>query len=231
VADRPPRIPRILLLTVPLLLLSLGAGAALSTGPGAPRPAQYLSAAIAASPITGALPLNVSFSATPTNGTSPYSYAWSFGDGTTASTIGDSVYHVYTWISRFQANVTITDYVGEVAAASVNVTVTPTPLALTLVALPSSIAAAATTYLEANASGGYPPYTYSWSGLPSGCVGANVASLACTPTYGGGFTVTVAVHDRQAGNVSASAALVVSGSPEPTPVHPGSASSPTSTFP
>ena len=184
----------------------------------APHAGVGFSVQLSSTPASGALPLGVNLTATTANGTGPYQYNWSFGDGAIASTSVPWATHVYTWISAFEANISVTDLLGEIATASVNVTVTPTALTLALVALPSSIPVDGSTVFEANATGGYPPYSYVWTGLPAGCVGTNVASLACHPSVGGGFTVDVRISDQKGGTLSASAALVVTGGTSSPPV-------------
>jgi hypothetical protein len=55
-------------------------------------------------------------------------------------------------------------------------------------------------------SGGY---NFTWTGLPGGCVGANVAALSCTPNVLGSFRVTVSVSDSDGATVNHSVALAV----------------------
>jgi len=51
------------------------------------------------------------------------------------------------------------------------------------------------------ASGGTPPYTYSYTGLPNGCSGQNQASFSCNPSSTGSYNVQVTVTDSH-GNQS-----------------------------
>ncbi|MCM3661082.1 DUF1349 domain-containing protein [Georgenia satyanarayanai] len=73
---------------------------------------------------TGMAPLAVSFTATATDpdGDTPLTYAWDFGDGSTADTAQTS--HTYTVPGRYTATVTVTDARGaqtvEVVQVSVN---------------------------------------------------------------------------------------------------------------
>lgn len=66
--------------------------------------------------------------------------------------------------------------------------------------------------------GGYGTFTYNYSGLPPGCVSKDVATLTCTPTQAGNYTVTVSVHD-QAGDHQAHSVVVhiVGSAPSTTP--------------
>lgn len=58
-----------------------------------------------------------------------------------------------------------------------------------------------TIYLNSSVSGGSAPYTFNYSGLPSGCnnqqviVSGNHSTLACLPTLAGNYTVAVTVTD------------------------------------
>ncbi|MDE1838195.1 MAG: hypothetical protein KGJ23_16485, partial [Euryarchaeota archaeon] len=56
------------------------------------------------------------------------------------------------------------------------------------------------------ASGGSAPYSFSWNGLPSGCVTANVSTLPCVLTGAGTSSITVTVRDAS-GVVASSPAL------------------------
>lgn len=67
--------------------------------------------------------------------------------------------------------------------------------------------------LNTTATGGYGAVTYTYTGLPPGCPGLDVAQLTCTPTAPGNFTVTVWVTDQSGGNRSASALLDVNPDP------------------
>jgi YVTN family beta-propeller protein len=51
------------------------------------------------------------------------------------------------------------------------------------------------TTLNVSASGGTSPDIYSYTGLPEGCLSSDTASLTCTPTVSGTFTVRVFVND------------------------------------
>jgi len=77
-------------------------------------------------------------------------------------------------------------------------------------ASPNPITVSHTTYLNASAIGGTMPYTYSYTALPTGCTTASTASLACTPTVPGTFTVHVFVNDSAAHTATTTTTLTVS---------------------
>jgi hypothetical protein len=62
-------------------------------------------------------------------------------------------------------------------------------------------------YLNVTATGGAPPYSYSYYGLPAGCHSANTSSLSCYPAEAEVFVITLVVNDTL--NASANASLTL----------------------
>jgi len=60
-----------------------------------------------------------------------------------------------------------------------------------------------------NVTGGSPPYTYAYSGLPTPCTSTNVSSFSCNAYYLGVYNVTVTVTDSARSTVSATRSLDV----------------------
>ncbi len=79
------------------------------------------SVAATANPTTGTSPLTVTLSATVSNGLGPYTYAWTFGDGSTG--YGQTVSHTYQSSGTYTAQVVVTDSRSQAASSSVTVTV------------------------------------------------------------------------------------------------------------
>lgn len=77
--------------------------------------------AITANPTSGAAPLPVAFTASIAGGNAPLTYAWSFGDATTAATMNAN--HTYAADGSYQAKLTVTDADGDIAAANVTIVV------------------------------------------------------------------------------------------------------------
>lgn len=75
-----------------------------------------------ANPTTGTSPLSVSFTATVSGGLAPFTYAWTFGDGTSGA--GESATHSYGSSGTFTAQVVVTDSLGRSGSNSVTITVT-----------------------------------------------------------------------------------------------------------
>jgi len=66
-----------------------------------------------------------------------------------------------------------------------------------------------TNYLNVTASGGAPPYTYWYYGLPAGCVTQNASSLRCYPIEAEVFKIVAVVNDSTGASVNASLTLTV----------------------
>jgi hypothetical protein len=65
----------------------------------------------------------------------------------------------------------------------------------------------------ASSGGGRPPYSFSWSGLPPGCLDAPSPTLTCVPSASGSYTVSVSATDANRGFASDSAVLRVVAAP------------------
>lgn len=60
---------------------------------------------------------------------------------------------------------------------------------------PASILLGQKVTFAAIASGGLGTYSYSWSGLPPGCLASNSTSISCTPSNTGTFSVLLTLQD------------------------------------
>ncbi len=119
--------------------------------------------------------LSANLSATASAGTPGYTYLWSNGATTAATSVSPVATTTYT--------VTVTDSKGCTAVDQMVVTVNPTPIAN---AGPDQvICEGASATLPASATGGTAPYTYNWSN------GATTASINVSPVATTTYTVTV----------------------------------------
>lgn len=217
--------PRGFVLILGAALVASALGGAPDGRATSPR-ASDLGVAISGGPTSGPLPLTVSLMASASGGIAPYNYTWSVDGGPTVS-YGPTFTFQFPTAGTFNVTVSVVDVYGEPGQASESIRVLPALLSVGLSATPSSVAEGNATYLVANASGGYPPYTYAWSGLPTGCLGGNFASIRCVPEETGGYTVTVNVTDASGATTSQIVGLVVtvgsaSGPPVTTPSSGGS---------
>ncbi|MDE1820195.1 MAG: PKD domain-containing protein [Euryarchaeota archaeon] len=121
-----------------------------------------LQASASATPLSGAVPLTVTFSGGASGGSTPYSWGWNFGDGGTSAVQNPA--HAYTTPGTFPATLEVTDSRGATSNASLTITaLSPPMLAVTPSATPSSGAVPLKVLFNATAFGGAPPYTWNWS--------------------------------------------------------------------
>ncbi|MDE1882132.1 MAG: hypothetical protein KGI89_16475, partial [Euryarchaeota archaeon] len=129
----------------------------------------------------------------------------------------------------FKVEVDASDLVGQSAYSNLTLRVTDLALLAQLAANTTSGYVGFSFELWANGSGGYPPYSYSYTGLPAGCLSADVAVLDCTPTSPGTASLVVSIKDHLGQVTTSSLSLPVSLRPvsvrtftvAPTLVHPG----------
>lgn len=163
--------------------------------PGAaPAP---LEASASADKTSGEAPLTVSFTASATGGTPPYTYAWEFGDGETGA--GASVSHTYAAAGTYSAVLTVTDSESQTKkAAALTITVTSggaAPLSASASADRTSGPAPLSVRFTGVASGGTPPYTFSWS-FGDGATGSG-SPVSHTYTSDGIYDVVLTVTDSK----------------------------------
>jgi PKD repeat protein len=101
----------------------------------------------------------VNFSETISGGLAPYSYLWNFGEGNSSTIAAPS--HAFANAGDFTVSLLVTDPGGRSADSSSRVSVSG-PLTVTEQLVPNPTDVGVPTRFSANASGGSPPYTYSW---------------------------------------------------------------------
>jgi endoglucanase len=166
-----------------------------------------------ATPAQGDAPLSIAFSGDAHGGVAPYTYAWVFGDGGSASEQDPS--HTYRAAGDYVARFWVNDSDGHSAsptAAGMLVQVAA-PLSVGLSANPSSGALPLTVSFETTVVGGTPPFAYLWD-FGTGWL-AGDATETHTFNSTGTIDVSVAVRDASGANVSASAAVTVVASLAP----------------
>jgi len=148
----------------------------------------------------GSNPGTVTWTASATGGTPPYSYvADGLPQGCLASGLsqGGSYQCTPSQAGTYPATVTVTDSLGGTGTATATLIVTNaiSSLTVTLSVSPNPPIMNQTYNLLASANGGAPPYTYQWSGLSTGCGGANGASVSCVAASVGYQDTSVTVTD------------------------------------
>ena len=143
-------------------------------------------------PSSGIVGTSVSFSAAASGGTSPYSFSWNFGDGTSLAT-GSTASHKYVVAGPYTVRANVTDAKGRLASASASITINAPPLTVAITTSgPNEVGLAVN--LTATASGGTQPYvSFIWD-FGDGSTGSG-NSVAHAYTASGTYSVTVTVKD------------------------------------
>jgi len=165
-----------------------------------------------AAPNPGDAEFPIMFTSSATNGSGVYTYAWSFGDA--GSSTAMNPVHAYSASGKYTVRLWVNDSLGGSASQSFIVTVDP-QLTVSLGVSTSTLSLGNSVTITAGSTGGATPYSYSYSGLPPGCVSVNRGSFGCIPSQTGSYLLTVNVTDAN-GVVANSTVLlkvVVSSSP------------------
>ncbi len=179
-------------------------------------------AVISALPVSGVVPLTVDFDAsgsTDVDGDA-LTYAWSFGDGSTAT--GEMVSHTYTEIDNFQAVLTVTDSEGASDIASVTVQVISddpqenTPPIAVISANPVDGTEPLTVSFSADGSSDVDGdvLTYTWD-FGDGNTGSGIT--ASNIYAAGDYTATLTVSDGEDSDVATIAISVDPSQVDPDP--------------
>jgi PKD repeat protein len=139
---------------------------------------------------------NASFDVTFAGGVAPFSYDWNFGDGGSSS--AQNPVHVFAADGYFDVQVWVNDSAGQSVNASLRVRAY-TPLSVTaLLATPDPALLGEAVNFTASATGGTPPYTFSWA-FGDGGIGGNLSSITHVYTTNGPFEAQITVSDLVGG--------------------------------
>jgi hypothetical protein len=143
-------------------------------------------------------------------GQTPFTYAYSGLPAGCATTNSSSFGCTPTMSGAFTIKVTVTDNLLSTATSTTSLDVYA---GVSIGAFDANVTTAymnsPTTFTVYNSAGGVTPYTFSYSGLPTGCTSSNTSTLPCTPTAAGSYTVTVTVTDVNGHSATKTAALTV----------------------
>src|SRR2546430_4604261 len=166
-----------------------------------------LSASFAYLPTTPIVSTVVSFTATASGGTPPYTYSWSFGDGATGTGLTTS--HTYSSSGSYTVTLTVTDSASGSAKSTQTIQVSPvSALVASFTSSPSQPLSGQSVTFTGSGLGGVSRYTFSWS-FGDGGTGP---SLAPSHTYAssGSFTVSLTAADSLGTVATISHSLTVS---------------------
>jgi PKD repeat protein len=155
---------------------------------------------------------NGSGSTTP-SGTTITSYAWDFGDGTTASVASPT--HAYTMPGSFVARLTVTNSAGQTGTSTQTVSV-GAPLQARITATPTTGTTTTTFFFDARTSTpGTGTFITSYRFTFGDGTFQDSSSPTATHTFAaaGSYTVTVTIRDNQATPATSTASVVVTVSP------------------
>src|SRR5205807_838929 len=175
-----------------------------------------LSASFTYSPSSPATGQQVTFTASASGGTTPYSFSWNFGDSSTGT--GSTVSHSYGTAGTFTVTLTVKDSGSpqQTATSQQSVTVTsPPPPALTasFTFSPANPHVGQAVSFTGSASGGTQPYTYSWT-FGDGGIGSG-SSVTHSYHAAGSYNVVLTVIDAAGQTASSTQTVTVSNPPPP----------------
>jgi hypothetical protein len=149
--------------------------------------------------------------AVPSGGVPPYSveFASSTGTALPCAVQGDRLTCTPSNPGTLAASVAVTDSLGVSVHALAELTVLPSLSILAFSASPAPVSPGSPVALRLSLSGGAPPYSVTYLGLPAGCASANVTNLTCRPSASGSFTVEAVVVDDLGGEARQNLSLVV----------------------
>jgi PKD repeat protein len=186
------------------------------TSPPPPPPPPPLTASFSYSPSSPSVGQQVTFTSSATGGSAPYSFSWTFGDGSTGA--GPSATKTYSSGGTFTIILTVRDGGSpqQSATSQQSVTVTtpppppppPMPLTAGFTYTPSNPVSLVLVHFTGSASGGTQPYTYSWDfGDGFTATGVSVSHSYLLP---GTYTVTLTVSDANGQTATLSKTITVS---------------------
>lgn len=116
-----------------------------------------------------------------------------------------------TTVGSYTVTVAATDSAGAQASGSFPVTIAPGVLTVTGSLDNGTVGVAYSG--SVSATGGVPPYNFSFGGLPGGVTGNSSGSISGTPTAPGTFTVTATVNDSNKGTANKTFTVVIGTAP------------------
>jgi len=166
---------------------------------------------------------SVSFTAGVAGGTGSYIFVWTGLPASSCASTDTSTAACSALAAQdLTVGVTATDSAGmEASGHPLSYTVLSDPSLGALRPSPATVDVGQTVTFLTSASGGSGGYSYSWTGLPTGCNSINASSVSCVPTASGSFAPAVQATDSN--GVTATTATTYLVSPLPTVQAPAAA--------
>lgn len=154
------------------------------------------------------------FTTTPTGGLAPYTLSYSGLPANCPSQDSPTLSCAPQVPGSYVVTVRIVDSLGVDSSAEASMTVVAHVTVSTLSASPGAIDLGQTTSISAVVGGGFAPFTFGFSGVPTGCPSVNSATYSCTPSETGTYPVSVQVSDWLGYSAQGLSALTIN--PDPT---------------
>lgn len=149
------------------------------------------SASFSMTPASGSAPLPVAFVGNATGGAAPYSFAWTFGDGSNGS--GPNVTHTYA-AGNYTVELTVTDSMNRTANATRHLPVGPS-LSANTSATPTAVRVGGTITYTVHVYGGTSPFRYVWTFSNNGTTAPYGPTVSAQYLAPGNVTVVTSVED------------------------------------
>jgi PKD domain len=134
-----------------------------------------------------------SFTCNAAGGIRPFTYTWTFGDGSVAT--GQNVSHAFNSPGNVNVQCTVIDNLQTTSQNATSIMVLSDPSIILQTVNPTSVDIEQTVTFTVQVTGGSGVYTYRWMSLPPGCSSMSLATISCRPTATGTFLVTANVTD------------------------------------
>src|SRR5207249_117172 len=126
-----------------------------------------LTVAFTVAPSTGTVGTSISFTAQAAGDTVPYTFSWSFGDGSAkvagGTTNPNTQPHTYNVKGTYTVRVNATSANAKLATATATITISPLTLSVSFTTAPTTGTVGTAVSFTASASGGTTPYAFSWN--------------------------------------------------------------------
>lgn len=144
-------------------------------------------------PISADIGQSVTFTCNATGGLPPYSYSWTFGDGSASA--GQIVSHDYGTVGVMDVVCSVTDNLQNTYLSPTSITIYSDPSVNVPAPSRTSVDVGQSVNLTTQAFGGSGRYTYAWLNIPGGCDSSDSHSILCDPSTAGTYQIEVNVTD------------------------------------